>query len=79
MAVIKFPAQAELIERVKVTLNLSDEALAAAVAVRPQTMQKYAAGYQKAGGKLMQIIANLPLREASGPPARRFTRRGWSR
>ncbi len=56
----KFPEQAETIERVKTILNLSDEALALEVSVRPETMQKYAAGYQKAGGKLMQIIARLP-------------------
>lgn len=56
----KFPAQAETIERVKAILNFSDEALAAEVSVRPETLQKYAAGYQKAGGKLMQIIARLP-------------------
>ena len=56
----KFPAQAEVIERVKTILNLSDEALAAEVSVRPETLQKYAAGYQKAGGKLMQIIRRLP-------------------
>lgn len=56
----KFPAQAEMIERVKTILNLSDEVLAAEVDVRPETLQKYAAGYQKAGGKLMQIIARLP-------------------
>jgi SOS-response transcriptional repressor LexA len=56
----KFPAQAEQIERVKAILNLSDEALAAEVAVRPETMQKYAAGYQKAGDKLMRIISRLP-------------------
>ena len=56
----KFPAQAEQIERVKAILNLTDEALAAEVAVRPETMQKYAAGYQKAGDKLMRIISRLP-------------------
>lgn len=60
MATNKFPAQAELIERVKAILNLTDEALAQEVSVRPETMQKYAAGYQKAGNKLMQIIARLP-------------------
>ena len=60
MAINKFPEQAELIERVKAILNLSDEALALEVSVRPETMQKYAAGYQKAGNKLMQIIACLP-------------------
>lgn len=60
MANNKFPEQAELIERVKAILNLSDEALALEVSVRPETMQKYAAGYQKAGNKLMQIIARLP-------------------
>ena len=67
MAANKFPAQTELIERVKAILNLSDEALAEEVSVRPQTMQKYAAGYQKAGGKLMQIIERLP----GSPQARR--------
>ena len=56
----KFPAQAEVIERVKTILNLSDEALATEVSVRAETLQKYAAGYQKAGGKLMQIIRRLP-------------------
>ena len=56
----KFPSQAEKIERVKAILNLTDEALASEVSVRPETMQKYAAGYQKAGDKLMQIIARLP-------------------
>lgn len=60
MATNKFPEQAELIERIKAILNLTDEALAVEVAVRPETMQKYAAGYQKAGNKLMQIIARLP-------------------
>ncbi len=60
MVTNKFPAQAEQIERVKAILNLSDEALAAEVAVRPETMQKYAAGYQKAGDKLMRIITRLP-------------------
>ena len=60
MATNKFPTQAELIERVRAILNLSNEALAAEVAVRPETMQKYAAGYQKAGDKLMHIIARLP-------------------
>ena len=67
----KFPAQAETIERVKTILNLSDEALAVEVDVRPETLQKYAAGYQKAGDKLMQIIARLPEmrhREAAAPP-----------
>ena len=49
-----------MIERVKAILNVSDEALAVEVGVRPETLQKYAAGYQKAGGKLMQIIARLP-------------------
>ena len=56
----KFPAQAELIERVKAILNLTDETLAIEVGVRPETLQKYAAGYQKAGSKLMQIISRLP-------------------
>ncbi len=66
----KFPAQAELIERVKTILNVSDDALAAEVGVRPETLQKYAAGYQKAGGKLMQIIARLPeMRRAQPAPA----------
>ena len=60
MAPNKFPAQAEQIERVKAILNLTDETLAAEVAVRPETMQKYAAGYQKAGDKLMRIISRLP-------------------
>ena len=60
MATNKFPAQAEIIERVRAILNLSNEALAVEVAVRPETMQKYAAGYQKAGDKLMHIIARLP-------------------
>ena len=60
MVTNKFPAQAEQIERIKAILNLSDEALAAEVAVRPETMQKYAAGYQKAGDKLMRIISRLP-------------------
>ncbi len=60
MATNKFPEQADLIERVKAILNLSDETLALEVAVRPETMQKYAAGYQKAGNKLMQIVARLP-------------------
>ena len=65
----KFPAQAELIERVKAILNVTDEALAAEVGVRPETLQKYAAGYQKAGGKLMQIIARMPeMRRASPVP-----------
>ena len=65
MATNKFPAQAEIIERVRAILNLSNEALAAEVAVRPETMQKYAAGYQKAGDKLMRIIARLPeMRQA---------------
>ncbi len=65
----KFPAQAELIERVKAILNVSDEALAIEVGVRPETLQKYAAGYQKAGGKLMQIIARLPeMRRAQPVP-----------
>lgn len=60
-----------MIERVKAILNLSDEALAAEVDVRPETLQKYAAGYQKAGGKLMQIIARLPemRRRAAEAPA----------
>ena len=67
MATNKFPAQAEIIERVRAILNLSNEALAAEVAVRPETMQKYAAGYQKAGDKLMRIIARLPeMRQAKG-------------
>ena len=66
MSTNKFPAQAEVIERVKTILNLSDEALATEVSVRPETLQKYAAGYQKAGGKLMQIIRRLPeMRRAS--------------
>ena len=67
----KFPDQAELIERVKTILNLSDEALAAEVGVRTETLQKYAAGYQKAGGKLMQIIKRLPemRRAAATTPA----------
>ena len=70
----KFPAQAEVIERVKTILNLTDDALAAEVSVRPETLQKYAAGYQKAGSKLMQIIARLPEtrrgtnRAAAKPP-----------
>ena len=67
MATNKFPAQAETIERVRAILNLSNEALAVEVAVRPETMQKYAAGYQKAGDKLMRIIARLPeTRQADG-------------
>ena len=72
MAINKFPAQAETIERVRVILNLSNEALAVEVAVRPETMQKYAAGYQKAGDKLMRIIARLPeMRQADdGAPSR---------
>ena len=72
----KFPDQAELIERVKTILNISDEALAAEVGVRPETLQKYAAGYQKAGGKLMQIIARMPeMRRAAAAdaPARNGT------
>ena len=70
MATNKFPVQAETIERVRAILNLSNEALAVEVAVRPETMQKYAAGYQKAGDKLMRIIARLPeMRQAdSGTP-----------
>ncbi len=65
----KFPEQAELIERIKAILNVSDEALATEVGVRPETLQKYAAGYQKAGGKLMQIIARLPeMRRTSQTP-----------
>ncbi len=74
MAANKFPAQVELIERVKATLNLSDEALAAEVSVRPETMQKYAAGYQKAGGKLMQIIKRLPEGSGRRSQARAETR-----
>ncbi len=70
MATNKFPAQAETIERVRAILNLSNEALAAEVAVRPETMQKYAAGYQKAGDKLMHIIARLPEMRAGGPVRR---------
>ena len=64
----KFPAQAEVIERVKTILNLSDDALAAEVAVRPETSQKYTAGYQTSCGMLMQRIARLPetWRGASG-------------
>ena len=70
MATNKFPAQAETIERVRAILNLSNEALATEVAVRPETMQKYAAGYQKAGDKLMRIIARLPeTRQAGGSAA----------
>ncbi len=70
----KFPAQAEMIERVKAILNLTDEALAAEVDVRPETLQKYAAGYQKAGGKLMQIIARLPeMRRRAGEVSSAFT------
>ena len=72
MATNKFPVQAELIERVRAILNLSNEALAAEVAVRPETMQKYAAGYQKAGDKLMHIIARLPEMRQGGT-ARRET------
>ena len=72
MATNKFPAQAETIERVRAILNLSNEALAAEVAVRPETMQKYAAGYQKAGDKLMRIIARLPeMRQGPGGAASR--------
>lgn len=56
----KFPQQVELIERVKATLNLTDQQLAAEIGVRPETMQKYAAGYQKAGTRLLQLIENLP-------------------
>ena len=68
MATNKFPAQAEAIERVRAILNLSNEALAVEVAVRPETMQKYAAGYQKAGDKLMHIIARLPeMRQGHSP------------
>ncbi len=74
MATNKFPVQAETIERVRAILNLSNEALAAEVAVRPETMQKYAAGYQKAGDKLMRIIARLPEMRAGGG-ADRFTER----
>ena len=71
MATNKFPAQAETIERVRAILNLSNEALAVEVAVRPETMQKYAAGYQKAGDKLMRIIARLPeMRRADGAAGR---------
>ena len=70
MATNKFPAQAETIERVRAILNLSNEALAVEVAVRPETMQKYAAGYQKAGDKLMHIIARLPEMRAGGPVRR---------
>ena len=70
MATNKFPTQAETIERVRAILNLSNEALAAEVAVRPETMQKYAAGYQKAGDKLMHIIARLPeIRQGGAAPA----------
>lgn len=70
MATNKFPAQAETIERVRAILNLSNEALAVEVAVRPETMQKYAAGYQKAGDKLMRIIARLPeIRQGGGGDA----------
>ena len=59
MATNKFPAQAETIERVRAILNLSNQALAIEVAVRPETMQKYAAGYQKAGDKLIGMLARL--------------------
>ncbi len=70
MATNKFPVQAETIERVRTILNLSNEALAVEVAVRPETMQKYAAGYQKAGDKLMRIIARLPeIRQVNGGDA----------
>ena len=65
----KFPEQAELIERVKTILNITDEALAVEVGVRPETLQKYAAGYQKAGGKLMQIIKRLPEMRRAGVAA----------
>ena len=73
MATNKFPSQAETIERVRAILNLSNEALAAEVAVRPETMQKYAAGYQKAGDKLMHIIARLPEMRQGGPARREST------
>lgn len=56
----KFPQQVDLIERVKATLNLTDVQLATEIGVRPETMQKYAAGYQKAGTRLLQLIENLP-------------------
>lgn len=70
VATNKFPAQAEIIERVRAILNLSNEALAVEVAVRPETMQKYAAGYQKAGDKLMRIISRLPeIRQGNGSAA----------
>jgi SOS-response transcriptional repressor LexA len=59
MRAAKFPQQAELIERVKTALNLTDAQLAAEVDVRPETMQKYAAGYQKAGDRLLQVIDRL--------------------
>ena len=61
-----------MIERVKAILNLTDDTLAAEVSVRPETLQKYAAGYQKAGSKLMQIIGRLPetRRGANGTAAK---------
>ena len=59
MKTSKFPQQVERIERVKATLNLTDAQLAAAIEVKPETMQKYAAGYQKAGDRLLQIIEGL--------------------
>jgi SOS-response transcriptional repressor LexA len=74
MTMVKFQQQAELIERVKAALNLTDVQLAAEVDVRPETMQKYAAGYQKAGGRLMQLLDRLmDSRQRPGdaaPPAR---------
>ena len=78
MVTNKFPAQAEQIERVKAILNLTDESLAAEVAVRPETMQKYAAGYQKAGDKLMRIISRLPETRAGADGSGASSRDGKS-
>lgn len=50
------------IERVRDETGLSIEQMAEMVAIKPQTLTKYAAGYQPASRQLLQLIQGIPAR-----------------
>jgi SOS-response transcriptional repressor LexA len=61
----KFPDQAKEIGETMASLGVSSEELATKLIVKPDTMRKYARGYQKASPRLMQQMRELLSNAAS--------------
>jgi SOS-response transcriptional repressor LexA len=57
----RFELQAALIAGIAQRTRLSPEALAARVAIKPETMRKVSKGYQKASDQLLAALKNLEM------------------